>query len=523
MQLEYLRGEGSISEVPFFLSKYGDDLNDRAFLMAAGLFKNFVKENKLKSDLYCSLEFPYVDIQYRDAYYNYHASKNYHLQKECIRISFFKKQFDNSDPFSSLKNNPSNFLGILVIRPTINNPFGRMILSPLAFKLPKLNIILRKFKFSIRGIEQEVNAFPNSGQDGEFHSCSETSILSVLSYFSKYDNFNSKTPSSIYSIVDKMRTERVIPGRGLKQKEISFILKKFGFEARLYVYEKKSHTSFQNAFNDYVESGFPVITILSEDKDIISKGQKSRKLKERIDNEHVAHSVICIGYAKEDEKFIKNRPVAGPYINPEQAINEYTFDTAVSREYVFIDDNNAPYRLAPFSKPFKYRNDKGYDGYRVTGFVVPLLKRIRIDSVRVRTLFHELLKGSTRAFISKKVQAYGKYPLLSRFYITTTRSYKNFYCSDENICPKLKKAIELLHLPRFLWCVELLDVNYSVEKQVVGLVLFDPNNPNLLDSIMFQFFNGEMVVNINRKSGNNRTEVVNNTTLPQYTKNQKTI
>lgn len=519
MKLKYFRGEGSIVQVPNILRNYGDKLEDRAFLMAAGLFESFVKDNQLKLDLYCSLEYPYVDIQYRDTYYNYHSSKNFHLQKECIRISFFKEQFNNDDPFNSLKKNPTNFLGILVIRPTINNPFGRMILSPLAFDLPKLKIILREYKFSIRGIEQKVRAFPNSGQDGEFHSCSETSILSVLSYFSKYDNFNSKTPSTIFSIVDKMRSERIIPGRGLKQKEISFILKKFGFESRLYVYEGKSHTSFHNAFNDYVESGFPVIAILSKNKEDAKNESRTIKIK----NEHVAHSVICIGYKKEDKGFIKNKPVLSPYINPEQAINDYNFDTSVPREYVFIDDNNAPYRLAPVSNPFIYRKTEGCENYGISGFVVPLVKRIRIDSVRIRALFQELLRDSHTAFISTKVRKYGMYPLISRYFITTTKSYKNFYCSNENICLKLRKSIELLHLPRFLWCIELLDVNYSVENQVIGLVLFDPNNPNLLDSIMFQFFNGEMVINIDRKLGNNKPEEVRDKTLPQYTKNLKTV
>jgi len=42
----------------------------------------------LRQDLSCCIEYPYVDMYYRDTYYNYYAKKHKDYNRYCFRISF---------------------------------------------------------------------------------------------------------------------------------------------------------------------------------------------------------------------------------------------------------------------------------------------------------------------------------------------------------------------------------------------------------------------------------------------------
>ncbi|MCF6308352.1 MAG: C39 family peptidase, partial [Flavobacteriaceae bacterium] len=285
MESKNLRADGELKSLPKIILDFAEKLHNKEFKLAATKIKEFIDSNDFIDSCLCHVEYPYVDAQYRDSFYFYHSFKNLHKEKECIRVSLFKKKYLSDDSFFTIKKNSSNnFLGIFVIRPTKLKQIGRMVLSPYSFNLPPIDIISRKFVFSINGISITVDAFQNSGQDGEFYSCAETSLMSLSSYFSKYDDFNNQLPSNIHRLIDKVRVEKITSGVGLKQHEISYALKQFGFGTKMYLRNKDTKsTDFKNAFNDYIESGIPVLATVSSTKD---------------EN----HSVLCIGFKNENEK-----------------------------------------------------------------------------------------------------------------------------------------------------------------------------------------------------------------------------
>ncbi len=385
MESQKLRAQGELKDLPDFISNFAEKLHNREFKLGAVKIKEFITNSSFIDNCFCHVEYPYVDAQYRDSFYFYHSSKNLHKEKECIRISLFKTSYISKDIFYTIGENiDDNFLGIIVIRPTKLKQIGRIVLSPLAFKLPPIDIISRQFNFSIKGVSIAVDAFQNSGQDGEFYSCAETSLMSLSSYFSKYDDFNNQLPSNIHRLIDKVRVERITSGVGLKQHEISYTLKQFGFGTKMYLRnDDTKSTDFKNAFNDYIESGIPVLATVST-----TEGDGH-------------HSVLCIGFKNENKKKkrISSRNKCFTDIITDIISSDSVFES--EREYIFIDDNFAPYKFGTFHKPTPYYKSESMQNASISGFVVPLVNRIRMDSIRVRKLFTTLL-DSEYSFIAKK-------------------------------------------------------------------------------------------------------------------------
>ncbi len=126
----------------------------------------------------------------------------------------------------------------------------------------------------------------------------------------------------------------------------------------------------------------------------------------------------------------------------------------------------------------------------------------------------------------QKKKSYKKFPLTTNFQITTSKSFKNLYCSNTKLSKNLRDVLEMLHLPKFIWLIQLENienVEKVVDNQVIGLVIIDPVSPSLADSVLFQYFNGILQVNTNIYSGYNPDKQVDDEFLPRYTNNLKTF
>ncbi|WP_439131479.1 hypothetical protein [Polaribacter sp.] len=522
-----IRAEGALSDVSGLIKDIAIEVRNAEFLLASERIDIFFEINKFKENLFCHIEYPYVDYQYRDAFYYYHSSKNSHTEKDCIRISFFNFKYNYDNPYDELSKT-NGYLGFLVVRPTNRNSFGRMNLSPEVFNLPPLELLLMTINATVRGVRLETKVFPTSGQDGELHSCSETSLLSVSKYFAKYSEFKSENASYIENEVNKLRFEQTPPGNGLKQNEISYILKKAGFGVRNYFRSKNNASVFKLAFNDYVESGIPVIVVLSKtipQSIFFNKDNLQGKIKNRTQSPAVSHSLVCIGHKDStlDEFKIKTQKVPSGDYKDKMIIN-YIDSIKKQRSYVYIDDEYAPYRLGNFENPIKdYANNEDSEEYYISGFVVPLASRIRMDSVRIRRIYKEHIVSDKKLLLTKGIIEYGKYPLINRYLITTSKAIKNFYCTDSKIGKEFKLIIDSLHLPRFIWLIECIDVDKSFDKQVVGFVILDPNTPIFPNTILFQYFDGKCQINTIEEMRYNEQKEVGKQHLKRYSQNLNTI
>jgi hypothetical protein len=243
--------------------------------------------NQLIDNCYLLAETNYIDKVYRDSYYSYYSTKLTRYKKNCVRVSFFngeikQEDFRNEDSINELQN---KYLGFIILRPTEPFIIGRSIISPKALKVNHFLSITAKFQTSANSIKFEIEGFPHSSQDTETISCAETTIWSVMEYFSaRYPEYKPVLPSQIIKTLNQVSSERQIPSRGLNIQQISFALREFGFGTRIYS-RGEYNNDFEKLLSSYIESGIPLIIA--------------------IENRHcggnIGHALLCIGHEKVNE------------------------------------------------------------------------------------------------------------------------------------------------------------------------------------------------------------------------------
>lgn len=369
----------------------------------------------LRQNLRCYIEYPYVDMYYRDTYYNYYAKKHSDYNRYCFRISFFDEDVDYEN-FHATENLSEKFYGYIVLRPTKQRIIGYSFLSPKAYMEHNFVCCVYKRKVSIYGRKLSVCGFPFCGQDGEMITCAETSLMIMLDYFShKYSKYREILPSEIMQLLAKQKKERQLPSKGLPSELISHVLSILGLGIRIY-YRKNDNNNdvysdkeFKELLYAYIESGLPIQISTAE------------------------HSFLIIG--KENKLGVENVRL------------------------VTIDDNKRPYKMIDFNQD-------------ILSFSVPLYEKIYLeaDAIDVRSVQRILEEKFTD--IDSHVDDRG---YVSRYFITSSRSYKN-YISKMRV-PNSKEHFLCMAMPRFIWVYEIIkksEINQDVERTPVASVfLFD--------------------------------------------------
>ncbi len=166
------------------------------------LFKSSVKAHfdKLKDSTYLLVESNYVDKVFRDSFYHYYSSKLNYYRRNCVRISVFEGEIEDSD-FSDEDKLPDlqeKYRGFFVLRPTQPFVIGRSILSPKMLNENHFQCCTSNFSTTANGIKFTVNGFPHSSQDTETITCAETSLWAMMEYFgNKYPEYKPVLPSKI--------------------------------------------------------------------------------------------------------------------------------------------------------------------------------------------------------------------------------------------------------------------------------------------------------------------------------------
>lgn len=437
--------------------KFNPSLKNQ-FGIASSLHHYF---DDFRDDLYCYMEYPYVDRMYRDSYYNYFSSKHLVYDRNCIRLSFFSDEITEDD-FRNNSRNPGlqdKFLGYFVIRPTRNALVGRSMVSPLALKNHVMLVCLVSEQCSINGVKLTVSAFPHSSQDAETITCAETTIWSVMEYFGKkYSYYKPVLPSEIIGVLDRQSPERLKPSQGLKLSQISYAVKEFGFGSKVYFKDAYNHSEFQGILSYYMESGIPVIVTLAN-----SIG--------------IGHAVVYCGHESVDV-------VVGDFnqyseIERENGMPLKVYDSAyLPKKYVSIDDNFRPYQTVSFENPVSYyQSGSEIEGCEVIGFVVPLYPKIYLEAYQARKLV-DIIISSPDIGIDKD-------EVVVRFFLTSSRSFKNCVNSDANFDEDLKNVIVGISMPKFVWIAELTSRELFCQGKVDGFIILDATGSKTTESIVF--------------------------------------
>lgn len=418
--------------------------------------------DELKEDLFCVIEYPYVDKVYRDSYYHYYSSKHYTYQRDCIRVSLFNSEITHDDFLNPARQSELNnkFLGFFVLRPTINALFGRSMISPMAFEVNSYKISSCKSNCLVYGVKLEVEGFPHSSQDGETIKCAETTIWTLMEYFgNKYPEYKPALPAKIHQALERFSYQRQLPSNGLTMDQISFALKEFGFGTRVYAFSAYGET-LHEIIDSYVESGIPVIVGLQSG--------------------NIGHVIIAIGkqygskynwdVIKENQEKLKGKDIGRI---------ETSF---IPAKYVVQDDNLIPYRLINFEQPGEHYEDEDCAKYEVDSIVVPLYPKIYLEAVVAKELVIQVLEDRNVGYDFGSEYVF-------RFYLTSSRSFKNHVAKIPDMDFGLKNNILITKMPKFIWCGEIYtqDGFGQEDKKAIGLVVLDATEANqeTIDALIF--------------------------------------
>jgi hypothetical protein len=407
--------------------------------------EEFLKE--ARPGFFCCVEYPYVDKLYRNEYYYFFSSKLYDYKRDCIRLSFFSAEIKNEDFRNQDRQQflQDHYLGFLVIRPTFPALIGRNVLSPKFFNNPLVAITFSPYCTSINGVKLIICGFPHASQDREMMVCAETTIWSVMEYFShRYPEYKPVLPDEIHKILNRYSPQRLVPSNGLNLLEICYALKQLAFGVRIYSRDVYG-VVFDNILKTYVESGIPVVAAIENQTGI-------------------AHVVNIIGRENQPQQTFA--VLIRQNIEHGASISNYL---DLYNNYVLIDDNFPAYRIVPLNNPaIHYAANPQWNGCAITNFIVPLYPKIYLEADTAvelsKNLFVQLNKQT-------KIVAGKHYSL--RTLLSSSRSFKNAVAHNLQMNTIVKEKLLNTSMPKFVWITELISDKDASQNMASGIILLD--------------------------------------------------
>lgn len=435
--------------------------------------------SSLREELIIIVETNYTDPVYSDSYKNLYVNKLKSYPKHCVRLSFFEPFCVSKDEFLQQPTSEvqERYLGFLVVRP-LYNCVGRNAIDVRAKKEPWGGVLMCKatIKSTCIGHKLWVRAFPHASQDAEHMSCAENSIWALLEYFgNKYAIYDPILPSEILSTLKDYKHDRLVPTSGLNYNQISILLKKRGFETKIYSYKDPD---FQEIFSCYIESGLPLVTCIQGSK--------------------FGHAVVCIG--RTDDLEIQNGDFE--QVEIKDNIRNLCYWNRKVNTFVVNDDNFPSYKIINFQAPAS-EYEQGKDA-QITSFIVPLHEEIYLPA--------ELAISTTNVWID----LFGIDNCCIRTFLTTSRSYRRYIVNNNSFSLENKQILLQVDMPKFVWISEYFGIESVQEGVAEGVFIMDATSNTrsglLYNALIVAIHHGNITM-IDRTSGNYVTD--KSSTFPQ--------
>ena len=129
------------------------------------------------------------------------------------------------------------------------------------------------------GIKLTIFAFPHVAQDTETHTCAESSLWALLTYYgSKYPNYQTLLPSDIIRHLNSISAQRMLPSKSHRVNKLTTVLTQDGHNGGLDTKNTDGDLLFQ-IMRIYIESGISLIVAL--------------------ENKKSGHAIVAIGHEEE--------------------------------------------------------------------------------------------------------------------------------------------------------------------------------------------------------------------------------
>jgi hypothetical protein len=449
--------------------------------------------DNLANSLYIFAESNYVDRVYRDSYYNYYSSKKNSYNRFCIRLSLFDGQITENDFLENIDELKNKYRGFIILRPTEPSIIGRSVISPRCLKDGKFISCFTTFNSTINGIKFSIEGFPHSSQDAETISCAETTLWAIMEYFGhKSAEYTPILPSKIIASLHRITFERQLPTEGLDVNRMSLVLREAGFGSKIYS-RKNYEKDFYQLISTYISSGIPVLCAIDNFE---TKGR-------------IGHAILCIGHRSRTNVQIEHIPPLEidnddiRMLMTEKGILLYDWSQA-EMDFIFMDDNFPAYQPRPLSSPALGYNSAWKD-CKVTHVVVPLHTKIYLEAYLARGfVFKFLLMGPAPLKDNTS--------LLIRFFLTTSRAFKENMALNRSLNSDLKDFILEYVMPQYVWIAELTDKNLirQMYPKANGMIILDATeaNTDFNKPLILAAYQGRVIVfDNNRKLEENEIEI----------------
>lgn len=369
-----------------------------------GQFKLFLS-NKIKT-IY--IEYPYIDKDYRSTYYAFYAKRHRSYDQFCFRLHLFTQILEKD---SDLDVAQVSYLGSIVLRPTEIAPMGRTLLHPQAIQGFSGYVCEAQFENNILGAPFSVHTFPHTMQDTDVTVCAHAVCWMIARYYSeKYSVYPERLTYDIAEAVRDVSFGRNIPSRGLTLGQVSEILTSIGFFPEIFVKELyQKDDFFYDILYSYIESGIPVVGAMRKKE----------------------HAIAIVGHgqlqAPQDFISASDNQI---FVNTRNLIDSL----------VVHDDNRIPFKTI-------FTSGGEYCISDIDAFVVPLYEKMYLNAENVLGLYTFFAQSSLLSISEKQ--------LISRIYMTSSRSYKRELRNDGKISSVMRKSQLELPMPKFIWIVEL--------------------------------------------------------------------
>ena len=460
--------------------------------------------NRLREGLVLLVETCYIDKVYRDCYYNFFSTKSKSYPRNCIRVSIFDNDLTSLQNFDyhTIKDiNKASYLGFIILRPTLPDIIGRSVISPKALRNSNFYICEANFMTSSGGIKLNVLGFPHMSQDEQYITCAETTLWGIMEYFgTKYSEYATILPSTIFKLLENITTERQLPSTGLVLSKISYALKKLGLGPKIYEGFKsnsKEDEHFRGLLNCYIESGIPLILGVSYKvmpiNDLEGKQTETdntNKYPKDYDDpqnreDFSGHVILCIGHTKEVASECKDF-IANHFedYQSEKSNTPAIFDWGLlPKEYILIDEYSPAYSKGTFDEILTL-NERDKKINKVKSYIehilVPLYHKVYMDAKFAKTTMLECIKEKENWYPLKHVPE----KAILRVFLASSRTYREYVIrdmGDHGLNNDLKELFLCLELPKFLWVGEISNFDFENDIDpdsklplVKGLILLDP-------------------------------------------------
>jgi hypothetical protein len=133
-------------------------------------------------------------------------------------------------------------------------------------------------------------------------------------------------------------------------------------------------------------------------------------------------------------------------------------------------------------QPGEHYEEEDCSNYEIDSIVVPLYPKIYLEAVVAKELVIQVLEDGNVGY------DFGS-DFVFRFYLTSSRSFKNHVAKIADMDIDLKNNILITKMPKFIWCGEIYTQEDfdQYDKKAIGLVVLDATEANQesIDALIF--------------------------------------